>query len=323
MANIVGKARRLLVAAAGFLCAATAAFAADDVRIGVDFNVLGAQVWVAKDKGLFEKRGINAEVKPFAFGVDTIDATLTGQLDFGLGLDFATTTRLQSGQLKIISAIIEPEAGFHKLAVSEAIKKPEDLAGKNIGIAKGTAQHLVTISYLQNFGVTDATLSPLPSLLEIVASLRAGRIDAAFVWGDGVAQASQIPGASILGDDKPANVRLYGYVTTTNQFAESNPQAVTNTLAALAEATDWMEANWDEAVDIVAGHAKSPREAVAAQMKNQHYTISLKQAQLDGFNKIADFALANGIVKEPIKPRNFIDESFLEQADASRVSLSD
>lgn len=317
------QARRIAVALTGLLCAATASVAAEDVRIGVDFNVLGGQVWVAKDKGFFEKNGINAEVKPFAFGVDTIDAALTGQLDFGVALDFATMTRLQSGQLKIVSAIIEPEAGFHKLAVNDTIKKPEDLAGKNIGIAKGTAQHLATIGYLQNFGVKDATLTPLPSLLEIVASLRAGRIDAAFVWGDGVAQAQQIPGVTILSDDKPANARLFGYISTTNQFAKDHPEAVVNTLKALAEATDWIDANWDEAVNIVASHAKSPKEAVAAQMKLQHFTISLKPAQVQGFDKIAEFALTNGIIKAPLKPRDFIDESFLKQADAARVTLTD
>jgi len=314
---------RLAAAAAGLLVATTAAFAADTVRIGVDFNVLGAQIWVAEEKGFFEKNGVDAEIKPFAFGIDTIDAALTGQLDFGLALDFATTTRLQSGQLKIVSAIIEPEAGFHKLAAAQGITKPEDLAGKTIGIARGTAQHLVTISYLKNFGVADTTLTSLPSLLEIVASLRAGRIDAAFVWGDGVAQSKEIPGVTILGDDKPANVRLHGYISTTNGFAEKNPQAVVNTLKALAEATEWMEANWSEAVDIVASHAKSPREAVEAQMKLQHFTISLKPAQVEGFDKIAEFALANEILKAPLKPRDFIDPSFLRQVDAGRVTLAD
>lgn len=323
MAFMEKVARRLLAAAAMLIVATTSAFTADTVRIGVDFNILGAQVWIAQEKGFFERNGVNAEIKPFAFGIDTIDAALTGQLDFGLGLDFATTTRLQSGQLRIVSAIIEPEAGFHKLAVAQGIAKPEDLTGKTIGIAKGTAQHLVTIGYLQNFGVKDTTLTALPSLLEIIASLRAGRIDAAFVWGDGVAQAKDIPGVTIMGDDKPANVRLHGYISTTNQFAEQNPQAIVSTLKALTEATDWMEANWDEAVDIAASHAKSPKEVVAAQMKSQHYTISLKPAQVEGFDKIVAFALENGIIKAPLQPRDYIDPSFLKQVDASRVTLAD
>jgi NitT/TauT family transport system substrate-binding protein len=318
--------RGLLAAALGSVLVATssAANAADDVTIGVDFNILGSQVWVAKDKGFFEKNGVNADVQPFAFGIDTIDAALTGQIDFGLALDFATTTRLQSGQLKIVSAIIEPESGFHKLAVNDTILKPEDLAAKRIGLANGTAQHLVTLNYLKNAGIdpADATIIPLPSLLEIIASLRAGRLDAAFVWGDGVAQASEIPGFKILGDDKPANVRLYGYISTTKAFAAENPKAVENTLRALAEATDWMEGNFEEAVDIVASHAKSPRDRVKAQMEIQHFTISLKPEQLAGFEKIADFAATNGITKARVEPADFIDPSFLKAVDPARVTLA-
>lgn len=318
--------RGLLAAVLGtmLVAASSAANAADDVTIGVDFNILGSQVWVAKDKGFFEKHGVNADVQPFAFGIDTIDAALTGQIDFGLALDFATTTRLQSGQLTIVSAIIEPEAGFHKLAVNDTIQKPEDLAAKRIGLANGTAQHLVTLNYLKNAGIdpANATIIPLPSLLEIIASLRAGRLDAAFVWGDGVAQASEIPGFKILGDDKPANVRLYGYISTTKAFAAENPKAVENTLRALAEATDWMESNFDEAVDIVASHAKSPRDRVKAQMEIQHFTISLKPEQLEGFERIADFAATNGVTKARVEPADFIDPSFLKAVDPGRVTLA-
>lgn len=309
------------LALAAFLAQGSTALAAETVRFGTDFNVLGAQIWVAKEKGFFEKHGVDAQVRSFALGVDTIDATLTGQLDFGIALDFPTTTRLQSGQLKIVSAIIQPEAGFHKLAVGEAIRQPSDLAGKSIGIANATAQHLVTLNYLKNIGVTDAKLVPLPSLLEIVASLRAGRIDAAFVWGDGVGQAQSIPGFHILTDDKPAKVGLKGYLNTTNAFAKEHPQAIENTLAALIEATGWIEANFDQAVDIVASHAKAPRENVAAQMKMQHYTISLTAEQLEGFNRIAAFAADNGITKTRIEPATFIDPAFLRKVDASRVTL--
>lgn len=310
---------------AAVLTAAASAQAATNVSIGVDFNVLGAQVWVAQDKGFFKKHDVNVDVRAFALGIDTIDATLTGQLDFGIGIDFATLTRMASGHLKIVSGALDPEAGFHKLAVNSSIKKPEDLAGKKIGIAQGTAQHLVTINYLKNYGIdpSKAQLIPLPSLLEIIAALRSGQIDAAFVWGDGVAQAEKIPGVTILSDDKPAHVRLHGYLATTNAYAANNKQAVEDTLRALIDATDFIDNHFDEAVDIVAKHAKAPRESIAAQMKNQHYTISLTPEQLAGFELIADFAAANHITKTKIDPRKYIDPSFLKAVDPSRVTLKD
>jgi len=297
--------------------------AADIVRLGTDFNVLGAQIWIAKEKGFFEKYDIDAQIKSFALGVDTIDATLTGALDFGVGLDFATLSRLQSGQLKILSAIIEPEAGFHKLAVLQEIKQASDLAGKTIGVANATSQHLVTVNYLKNLAIDDVTLVSFSSLIEIVASMRAGRIDAAFVWGDGVAQAQDIPGVHILSDDKPANIRASGYLSTTKFFAENRPDSVENTLRALIDATLWMDDNFDEAVDIVARYARAPRDVVATQMEIQHYMIALTSSQLAGFDKIADFAADTNITRSRIEPRDFIEASFLRNIDAARVTLGD
>ena len=310
------------LAVAGVLLTA-AARAADDVTIGVDFNVIGAQVWVAQDKGFFRKHGVNPSVQPFAFGIDTVDAVLAGRLDFGMAIDFALTARLRTGQLRMISAIIEPDPGFHKLAVNASIQKPEDLAGKKIGLAKGTSAHLVTLSYLRTFGINPvtATLIPMPSLTEIVASLRADRIDAAFVWGDAVARAMEIPGVRILTDDTPAKVLLYGYLVTSANFSARRPQAVKNVLAALIDATEWMKANFDEAVDIVASHAKSPRERVKAEMLIENYTISLKPKQLEGFDKVADFAASNGLTPSRVSPGDFVDSSYLRSVAPGLVTL--
>ena len=118
MRNRLNTLRSVVAAVVSGMLLASAAKASDDVTIGVDFNVLGAQVWIAQDRGFFRKYGVNPNIQSFAFGIDTVDAVLTGRLDFGMALDFALITRLRSGQLRIISTIIEPDAGFHKLAVN-------------------------------------------------------------------------------------------------------------------------------------------------------------------------------------------------------------
>jgi ABC-type nitrate/sulfonate/bicarbonate transport system substrate-binding protein len=148
-------------------------------------------------------------------------------------------------------------------------------------------------------------------------------IDAAFLWGDATNQATTIPGVTILSDDKPALVRSYGYMLTSNQFAAQNPKAVENSLRALAKAVQWMEANPAEAATLMAGHAKAPLEVIKAQMPLQHYTVSLTQPQLDAFNRIAEFSAANKVTRVKVEPRKFIDTSFLKKVDAKRVTLGD
>lgn len=295
------------------------------VRFGVDQFILGAQIWIAREKGYFERNGIAAEITPFALGVDTIDAVLTERLDFGVGLDFGTLPRLQTGQLKLVSAIIEPLPGFHKLAVRPPITRPQDLAGKRLGLARGSAQHLVTIKYVENAAglpISAVTLVPLASLLEIIAALRAERIDAAFVWGDGTNQAMAIPNVTILGDDTPANMRQFGYLATRNRFADAQPRVVDAVLKALADTTDWMAANAAEAAQIVATRSRAPLENVQRQMPAQNFTIALKPEHVAGFRAIAAFAAENGITRTLVDPANSIDASFLRRVAPARVSLT-
>ena len=144
----------------------------------------------------------------------------------------------------------------------KSITQPSDLAGKRIGIARSTAQHLVTIKYLENAAklkTSAVTLVPLPSLIEIIAALRSNRIDAAFVWGDGTAQVDQIADAAILGDDAPANARAFGFLATRKRVAEAQAAGIDATIKALIEATDWMGANADEAASVSVGRWFSMR----------------------------------------------------------------
>jgi NitT/TauT family transport system substrate-binding protein len=291
------------------------------VNIGVDSFVLGAQAWVAQDKGFFEANGIKANLRTFSLGVDTVDAVLTGQLDIGFGLDFATLTRLPSKQLRIIAESINPDPGFHKLAVSEGITGPADLAGKRMGYAQGTSEHYVTLRYLQLNDVPQDSveLVALQSVFDIVAALRAHRIDAAWVWGDGVPQAQEIPGVSIIADDSAAKMQPVGYIVTSPAFADQHTDTAAAVLKALAEATDWMDANMEEASQIVADNVRAPQPNVLSVMKVEHYVIQLSGSSLEALGRLGQFMVDQNILKEALDPLDYVDDAPLKQALPDRV----
>jgi NitT/TauT family transport system substrate-binding protein len=291
------------------------------VRIGVDPYTTGAQIWVAKDKGYFEKYGIRPEITTFATGIESLDAALTGRTDIGVGLDFPTALRMQSRQLTILAAIFASTPGWHKLAVSDAIKSPADLAGKSYGIATGTAQHLVTVKYLENNGVAEgqATLVPFASLVEIVASLKAGRLDGAFVWADGTKQATD-SGFTILTDDSEAKLNQSAYVSANSQWAQRNPQAVVNVLKAMAEATEFLNSSKEEAAEIIAANTKAPVDSTLALLQLNEFKLQLTDAERSSFATIADFA--SDVLRTPVDFETAVDPKYLEEAVPGSVTLS-
>ncbi|WDR07289.1 ABC transporter substrate-binding protein [Devosia rhodophyticola] len=300
------------------------AYAADmaTVRIGVDPYTTGAQIWVAKESGFFEAHGIDAQISTYATGIEGLDATLTGNADIGVGLDFPTALRMQSKQMTILAAIFASNPGWHKLAVAADIQSAADLKGKSFGIATGTAQHLVTIKYLEQQGLTpdDYTLVPFSSLVEIVASLKAGRIDGGFVWADGVKMATDTPGIHILTDDSAAKLRQWAYVSANTPFAKNNRETVVNVLKAMNDATEFLKSNPDEAAAMIAKNTKAPQDSVRKLLDLNTFQLDLTDDERTGFGVIADFA--SGVIKTPVNFDTAVDPSYLEEAVPSAVTLS-
>lgn len=293
------------------------------VRLGVDSFILGAQMHVAAERGIFKKYGLEPVVQVFSYGADTLDAVLAGRSDFGVGMDFATLTRLATGQLRVVASIMEPDPGFHKLAVRAGINGPQDLKGKSLGVAQGSLQHYVTLRYLEVNHIPDESvkLTSFSSLFEILAALRAGRIDAAWVWGNGVDEALKIEGVRILTDDGAAKNPSVGYLVASRQFAERDPKVVKAVLQALVEASDWMETHMEEASKIVAAKVNAPQERVLTEMKRENYTFTLKASQIEAMVKLANFMVKNGILKAEIPVKQYMDPAPLREVDPKRVAF--
>lgn len=291
------------------------------VRLGADAYTTGAQIWVAKDKGYFKEEGIDAQVSIYATGVESLDAVLTGRTDVGVGLDFPTALRMQSRQMTILASIFQSNPGWHKLVVGDNVKGPQDLAGKTYGIASGTAQHLVTIKYLENHGVypDKVTLTPFSSLIEIVASLKAGRIDGAFVWADGTKQATD-SGYKILADDSEAKLNQRAYINANTVFAKAHPDAVVSVLKAIEKATVFINDHKEEAAVIVASNTKAPKDATYNLLKLNEFQLELTDEDRASFKTIADFA--SGILKSKVSFETAVDPSYLADADPTKVKLS-
>lgn len=293
----------------------------EPVRFGVDAYTTGAQVWVAKEKGFFEKEGIDPQITTFATGVEAIDALLIGRADMSVGLDFPIVSRIQGGRLTVLAGIFHSMPGFHKLVVANDIKQAKDLVGKKLGIATGTAQHLITIKYLEENGVSEDQVEMIgfTSLLEIVASLRSGRIDAAFVWADGTQKSTEGGDHYVLTDDAAAKRSSSAYIAAATEFTEKQPKLAVATLRALDAASDFIAANKDEAAALIAKNTRAPRETVRDLLNYNEFQLALTDYERSGFKEVADFLAKTK--SQPIDFATGVNPIFLKEAAPDKVKL--
>ena len=308
-----------LALSAGIAFGAASSVAAADmkVRYAVDGFVLGTLIRVAEAKGYLAEENIQPVMLTFSYGVDTVDAVLAGQADFGVIIDMPLLTRLSSDKLAVPALIGTPNPGWHKLYVTQDYKEPQDLKGKKIAVATGTAQEFVTRTHLRDNGLdpeNDVELVGLGSLFEIIGAMKAGRVDAAWIWGQGVEQISGDDRYRFEADDSIVNQKTTALLVVSKDYLANNRDGVVATLRALDKAGAVVKADVGEAAQIVAKGIAGDATKVKPVIMGQNYALSFEKSAMDSLRDKYDFLVAQGVIDPPYDYAAQFDLGVLKEA---------
>ena len=109
-------------------------FGAEPFRVGFPSLATGfAPSWVAADKGIWKKHGLDVELIFLRGGSRTVSALLGGSVDFIIGSDLGITTAILQGAALTRVGVTTNTLGYSMVS-QPAIKSVRDLKGKVIGI---------------------------------------------------------------------------------------------------------------------------------------------------------------------------------------------
>ena len=291
------------------------------VRIAVDSFALGSQMWVAKSQGYFAAENITVVPQTYQTGVAAAQAVIAGQADLAPVLDFAALSVL-SNNIRILGAIAEPQPGFHKLAVRASFTGPSDLKGKKIGYVPGTAEAYITTKYVaQNNLQGSVTLVPLPSLFELVGALKTGQIAAGWVWANGVTQVKQDKNLKIAANDSivPHTDSIFLIARTT--YAQQNAAVITRVLRAFDKASTFINANTQQAAQIIASSEQGDASTLAVVLPAQGFGLGMTAPQMAALQAIAQFMVKAGKLQLPQSLATYFDLQPMRNAVPSKVTL--
>lgn len=230
------------------------------VRIAYFPNIIHAQALVLKNQKTPEQKWegkCDVTFTPFNAGPAEIEAMFAGEIDIGyMGPGPAVNANVKSnGEVVIISNaanagavfLVQPDAG---------ISSAKDLAGKKIAVPQiGNTQHLCLLGLLRENGLDEKDVSiRASSNADIVNLMGNGSVDGAVVpepWGSMMEQNGN---AKILFDydelyldgDYPSAL-----VAASRDFIEKHPDLVQDFLEMHENATDFINENPEEMLDIV------------------------------------------------------------------------
>jgi NitT/TauT family transport system substrate-binding protein len=135
------------------------AHAADKVSVQLDYVVRGnhAMFFVAKEKGYFDKQGI--DVTAIQKGTGSVNALRligNGNAEFGFG-DLPTLAVARSQDVPVVAIVAVNQhspLGMLALAKSHKLSKPQDIKGLNIGVTPGSSTYIFLKSFLASNGMT-------------------------------------------------------------------------------------------------------------------------------------------------------------------------
>ena len=262
--------KAILIAVGLYLLCGVPAAEAQKLRVGYVHVFDDAPVVIARDKGFFTAEGLDASVTMFTSGPTLVKGLVTDQLDVGvLGFTNAITWAAQGADLKIVGKVQE---GFHSLVArnDRGIKSLKDLKGKSLAsqAAGSTADIVLKGVVLKSAGLTDKDVQIMytaPSTA--LASLRAGRVDSAFLFEpyDSIARAAA-PVTEIyeVGKSWPFPCMV---VIVPGKLIKEQPAAVRKALASLKRSMEFMKEKPAEAARILAP-AFMAEEGLAVEGKN-------------------------------------------------------
>ena len=163
------------------LFAATHSFAAqavlENIKIGTSaLSPTMAGVWMAKESGAFERHGINAELVYISSGAVVVQALVGGSLHAALGASNAVIAAILKGAPIIAVGSNTSRPGM-QLWVHPDIQRPEQLAGKTLGITRfGSTSEFVTRLVLRKLNLEGKTeLRQFGGVVEADIGYRSGQ----------------------------------------------------------------------------------------------------------------------------------------------------
>src|SRR4029077_20685742 len=239
------------------VCAASAAAAADRVRVGksVSQPFAFAPVEIGAVEGIWAKHDLDVETVIFAGDAKLQQGMVANSVDFGLGSGPAMGFLAKGVPAKAVGALAnEPLSMGLIVSAAPDIQKPDDLKGKKIGVTTGgsLSDWLVReLSRQLGWGGTGITPGALGAMTARVAALKRGKIDGV------VLSASQGYGLEKTGDGRLL-LKFGTYIKNfhthvifaTDAMIAGKPDQVRRFLAGWKETIAFMAANKAETVRI-------------------------------------------------------------------------
>lgn len=295
----------------------------EPIKIGVVVYPGFGTFYIAKEKGFFEKHGVNVEVEQLSLD-SLLPAFGTGQVQMAISAaDFMPIVADAGIAAKqILSTSVS--YGADGLVVTNDVQRISDLKGKKVYAPYGFPSHfffryLAAKAGLSYQDVELVNLNPE----EVGSSFVAGKINAGMTWEPWLSKAKERKDGKVLVTSREEAGIITDTLMARDDLVASRREDVKKVMRAFFEAVDWWERNPAEGNAIVAKNFNLTTDEFAP-MKDT-VRLSNLQTNLTKFSqssplnvfelseKAAETYLQDGVIKARVGGDAVTDSSLLNE----------
>jgi ABC-type nitrate/sulfonate/bicarbonate transport system substrate-binding protein len=277
-----------------------------------------SHIWVAKEKGLFKKYGLDVEPVFFRGGQLATQALAAGEPPI-VNVGTVVQASLTGYNLVLVAAV---ETRYWQLVfVRSGITSLEQLKGKKLGISGfGSATHYAALILLKHLNLEpnkDVALIPGGPDAERLGAMIAGKIDASF-FNLSTAPIARKMGFTDLLQIADLGVEVQGNgLATSRGYIKSNREVVKSALKGYIEGIHFIHANKQVSQKVFAKYMRTnDLEVLESSYQNYVKTIPKKPYfTLKGIQFILDTLAPQIPQAKTAKPEQFVDPSFLQELE--------
>jgi ABC-type nitrate/sulfonate/bicarbonate transport system substrate-binding protein len=300
--------------------------AQDRIRMGLSsVSALHSAMWVAEQKGLFRKHGIDTEIIVTGQGgAAGISALLANDIQLVASAgDALVAAALQGADTVMIAGVVNK--GLQRIMVRPDIKTPAELRGKRVGVTRiGAVSHSVLLMILKrwNMSPTDVQVLQVGSSPNMLASMEKGGLDAAVITIPSMFVAED-RGYKVLLDLADTDIYyLQTMVATTRSYVKAHRDKAIRFLKGYLEGIAYFKQNRKESLEVVKKKlrldANQERNLEKAfDLLNAKYYETMPYPSMRGVETVLGFVEKDNPKAKTADPKSFVDESLLREIDQS------
>lgn len=282
-----------------------------------------ALIFIAKEKGFFEKQGLNVELSQFQNSADGTNAIIAKKVDVG-GFGLAPLVFISKGANETIIGGLDGDAAGLIVTADKAdqyknLKDFKDLAvfkGKTIATVRGSTGDIHFRDALTQAGLDlkkDITIQELASPAVVLETVKAGKVDAGLVWTPymELAQSQGLKVVLYTGDFYPRHPCCR--IAVLSDELTANRDTYVRFEKALIESYKWLLENPDESVDVVGKYVSVDKTVLKDAMTNGK-TYNSPDPNTKGIDKIYTMMKNMGYINSTVSIDDHIDKTVYKQA---------